>query len=121
VCRADNFHVPIVLKSGNPNHLETLEPVQACNGIVLTLSFGPHDQSGLVQKISLLPSFQPRTVQPVGCRYTDWVPSCEDVHKTSIRITYSSGNHLVTRQCAEQVTTGDMLHSLKGDGKGFED
>jgi hypothetical protein len=37
VRRADNLHVPIVLKSGSLNLLEPSGPVQACNGIALPL------------------------------------------------------------------------------------
>ena len=33
---------------------------------------GPQGRSGLVRKISPLPGFDPRTVQPVGSRYTDY-------------------------------------------------
>ena len=33
---------------------------------------GPQSPSGLVQKISPPPGFDPRTVQPVVSRYTDW-------------------------------------------------
>ena len=33
---------------------------------------GPHGRSGRVGKISGLPEFDPRTVQPVASRYTDW-------------------------------------------------
>jgi len=33
---------------------------------------GPQDQSGRVRKISPLQGFDPRTVQPVASRYTDW-------------------------------------------------
>ena len=33
---------------------------------------GPQSRSGQVQKISSLPGFDPRTVQPVASRYTDW-------------------------------------------------
>jgi hypothetical protein len=33
---------------------------------------GPQGQSGQVQKISPPPGFDPRTVQPVASRYTDW-------------------------------------------------
>jgi hypothetical protein len=32
---------------------------------------GPHVRSGLVQKISPQPSFEPLTFQPVASRYTD--------------------------------------------------
>jgi hypothetical protein len=61
-------------------------------------------------RISRPPSrFQPRIVQPVGSRYTDWAAVCEYVRKTSLRITYSSGNHLVARQRAEQVTAGGYV------------
>jgi len=33
---------------------------------------GPQGQSGRVRKISSPPGFDPRTVQPVASRYTDW-------------------------------------------------
>jgi hypothetical protein len=33
---------------------------------------GPQGQSGRVRKVSLSPGFDPRTVQPVASRYTDW-------------------------------------------------
>ena len=33
---------------------------------------GPQDRSGQVWKISLPPAFDPRTVQPVASRYTDY-------------------------------------------------
>ena len=33
---------------------------------------GPQGRSGRVRKISLPPGFDPRTVQPVASRYTDW-------------------------------------------------
>jgi hypothetical protein len=33
---------------------------------------GPQGRSGRVRKISPLPGFDPRTVQPVASRYTDW-------------------------------------------------
>jgi len=33
---------------------------------------GPQGSSGRVQKISPPPEFDPRTVQPVASRYTDW-------------------------------------------------
>ena len=33
---------------------------------------GPHGRSGRVRKITPLPGFDPRTVQPVASRYTDW-------------------------------------------------
>jgi len=33
---------------------------------------GPQGRSGRERKISLLPHFDPRTVQPIASRYTDW-------------------------------------------------
>ena len=33
---------------------------------------GPQSRSGQMRKISPLPGFDPRTVQPVASRYTDW-------------------------------------------------
>jgi hypothetical protein len=38
---------------------------------------GPQGQSGRVRKISRLPEFDPRTVQPVASRYTDWAIKIE--------------------------------------------
>jgi hypothetical protein len=39
---------------------------------------GPQDRSGRVRKISFPPGHDPRTVQPVVSRYTDWAtwPTC---------------------------------------------
>jgi hypothetical protein len=34
---------------------------------------GPQGGSERVRKVSTLPGFDPRTVQPVTSRYTDWV------------------------------------------------
>ena len=36
---------------------------------------GPQGRSGRVRKISPSPGFDPRTVQPVASRYTDWAIS----------------------------------------------
>ena len=36
---------------------------------------GPQSLSGRVRKFSLVPGFDPRTVQPVTSRYTDWATS----------------------------------------------
>jgi len=33
---------------------------------------GPQGRSGRVRKISFLPGFDPRTVQPIVSHYTDW-------------------------------------------------
>ena len=33
---------------------------------------GPQGRSGRLRKISPAPGFDPRTVQPVASRYTDW-------------------------------------------------
>ena len=42
---------------------------------------GPQGQSGRVQKISPPPGFDPRTVQPIASRYTDWaIPAHLFVH-----------------------------------------
>jgi hypothetical protein len=37
---------------------------------------GPQGRSGQVRKISPPPGFDPRTVQPIGSRYTDWAAIC---------------------------------------------
>jgi hypothetical protein len=33
---------------------------------------GPHDRSGRMRQISPPPGFDPRAIQPVASRYTDW-------------------------------------------------
>jgi hypothetical protein len=94
----------VVIKSGNLNFLEPSGPLQACNGTALLLLEGvrgqrhapaapyppekirhplyrrlggPQGLSGQVRKTSLPPGFDPRTVQPVCSRYTDWaIPGC---------------------------------------------
>ena len=40
---------------------------------------GPQDRAGRARKISLLPGFDPRTVQPVASRYTDWAIAVDSV------------------------------------------
>ena len=41
---------------------------------------GPQGRSGRVRKISPPPGFDPRTVQPVAIRYTDWaIPAAQNV------------------------------------------
>ena len=48
----------------------------------------PQGRSGRVRKISPLPGFDPRTVQPVASRYTDSAaPAQKAVHKSSGKVT----------------------------------
>jgi hypothetical protein len=53
-------HTPATLPPGNTRY-----PLYRRLG-------GPQGRSGRVQKISPPPGFDPRTVQPVASRYTDW-------------------------------------------------
>jgi hypothetical protein len=46
---------------------------------------GPQGRSGLVRKFPPLPGFDPRTVQPVASRYTDWaIPAPMEGMKPSL-------------------------------------
>ena len=46
---------------------------------------GPQDRSGRERKISPSPGFDPRTVQPVASRYTDWaIPAPQEKHKVRV-------------------------------------
>jgi hypothetical protein len=54
------YHTPAALPPG-----KTRYPL--CRGLG-----GPQSQSRRVWKISSQSGFDPRTVQPVACRYTDW-------------------------------------------------
>ena len=47
---------------------------------------GYQGRSGRVRKISPPPGFDPRTVQPVASRYTDWAILAHSVSSTEIRI-----------------------------------
>ena len=55
-----DLHAPATLPPGK----ETRYPLYRRLG-------GPQGRSGRVRKISPLPGFDPRTVQPVASRYTD--------------------------------------------------
>jgi hypothetical protein len=41
---------------------------------------GPQGRSGRVRKISSPPEFDPRTVQPVASRYTDWANPAHEMY-----------------------------------------
>jgi hypothetical protein len=43
---------------------------------------GPQGRSGRVRKISPPPGFDPRTVQPVASRYTDWAIPAHSLFKS---------------------------------------
>jgi hypothetical protein len=67
------FHAPAALPPGK----ETRYPLYRKLG-------GPQGRSGRVRKISPLPGMDPRTVQPVASRYTDYaIPAHCSWHMTS--------------------------------------
>ena len=73
---------------------------------------GPQGRSGLVRKISPPPGFDPRTVQPVGSRYTDYATRLLPLYIKTIIIYRSSdvtsldnGNHIVLN--INQCEAGD--------------
>ena len=45
---------------------------------------GPHDRFGQVRKISPPPKFDPRTIQPVACRYTYYATRPTSFHVTAV-------------------------------------
>jgi hypothetical protein len=51
---------------------------------------GPQDRSGRVRKISPPPGFDPRTVQPVASRYTDWDTRPTLVTKSFMKCKFST-------------------------------
>jgi len=51
------------------------------------------DRSGRARKISLPPGFDPRTVQSVASRYTDWAIECTYTNLDSIAY-YSPSLHI---------------------------
>jgi hypothetical protein len=61
---------------------------------------GPQDRSGQVRKTSLPPEFDPRTVQPVASRYTDWaIPAQtgQDPERTDSGLTQALSRHKPSR------------------------
>jgi hypothetical protein len=62
---------------------------------------GPQGRSGQVRKISLPPGFDPRTVQSVGSRYTDW----------ATRPTYLAGN-LTYSDVSDIIIASHLLGSV---------
>jgi hypothetical protein len=48
---------------------------------------GPQGRSGRVRKTSPVPGFDPRTVQPVASRYTDWAIPAHTMHVLYIAYT----------------------------------
>ena len=70
-------HAPAALPTGNTRY-----PFYRRLG-------GPQGRSGLVRKSSLPQGFDPRTVQPVASRYTDWaIPAHKGMHKHFIYMNY---------------------------------
>jgi hypothetical protein len=61
----------------------------------------PQDRSGQVRKISPPPGFDPRTVQPVASRYTDYAirPTRNLVHKVNSK-ECKAVHRLLERQCS---------------------
>ena len=56
---------------GQRHALAALHPRKTLYPLYRTLG-GPQGRSGRARKISPPPGFDPRTVQPVASRYTDW-------------------------------------------------
>ena len=65
----DQRHTPAVLPPGKTGY-----PLYRRLG-------GPQGRSVRVRKISPPPGFEPRTVQPVASRYTDWAIAARDVER----------------------------------------
>jgi hypothetical protein len=57
---------------GGQRHAPTALPTGKTRYPLYRKLGGPQGRSGLVRKISTPPEFEPRTVQPVWSRYTDW-------------------------------------------------
>ena len=62
------------MEVGGQRHAPAALPTGKRPGTQCTEGLGGHqDRSGLVQKISPPPGFDPRTIQPVESRYTDCI------------------------------------------------
>ena len=68
----------------------TLPPVKTRYPLYRRLD-GPQDRSGQVRKFSPPPGFDPRTVQPVGSRYTDYATRPTEEERNPLNIIAFSG------------------------------
>ena len=81
---------------------------------------GSQGRSGRVRRISPPPGFDPRTVQPVASRYTDWaIPAHESMLLVLIMnlvgflcyftfVMFSYVQHLVQLECASDISLRDV-------------
>jgi hypothetical protein len=72
-------------KGDGQSHARATLPLRETPGTHFTEGWvGPQGRSGRVRKISPLPGFDPRTVQPVASNYTDWaIPGHQENQKKS--------------------------------------
>ena len=80
---------------------------------------GPQGRSGRVGKISPPPGFDPRTVQPVASRYTDWAILAQDSRwaysfnhlKNNKAIFRNSVYFIVQTYCSHKICPWQFTHS----------
>jgi hypothetical protein len=60
------------MEKGGQRHSPAASPPEMTRYPLYRRLGGPQGRSGRVRKILLPPGFDPRTVQPVASRYTDW-------------------------------------------------
>jgi hypothetical protein len=61
------------MRMGGQRHAPAALPLGKTRYPLYGRMSGAQGRSGRVRKISPLPEFDPRTVQPVASHYTDWV------------------------------------------------
>jgi len=80
------------MEMGGKRHAPDALPIRKTRNPLYRRPGGPQCRSGQVRKISLPPGFDPRIVQPVTSRYTDWAISA---HIFSIRHKRTAQNALL--------------------------
>ena len=73
---------------------------------------GPHGRSGRVRKISSPPGFDPRTVQPVASRYTDWAILAHASNSTDLN-TLSYGKHGIITKTTHLAFTAPVRNTMR--------
>ena len=73
------------MRVGGQRHAQRALPQEKTRYPLYRWLGGPQGQSGEVQKISPPPGFDPRTVQPVACRYIDCAIPAHVINKNSGR------------------------------------
>ena len=92
---------------GQPHAPAALPPVKTRSALYRRLG-GPQGRSGRMWKISPSPGLDPRTIQPVASRYTDWaIPILENL--IAVWTILNSTTHSRESKCCSELGSGHFV------------